>query len=136
MIRVHDDATADLRHIRTTDPRGFYRLVALIEQLKADPALGHKLLEHGYGDDRSEAISVRKWGSVQSRVERLPVWRLKSWDLERAGLRYRLVYLYYWRDRSFNILAIVSRDEMNYDDPNHPLRKRITRTIRDEFPRP
>ncbi len=73
VIRVHNDATADLRDIRTTDPTGFNRLVALIEQLKADPALGRKLLEHRSGDDRSGLISVQKWVSVYSRVERLPV---------------------------------------------------------------
>ena len=136
VIRVHNDATADLRDIRTNDPTGFNRLVALIEQLKADPALGHKLLEHRYGDDRSGLISVQKWVSVYSRVERLPVWRLKSWDLEGTGLRYRLIYLYYWRDRSYNILAIVRRDAINYDDPHHPLRRRIIAAIHADFPRP
>jgi len=134
VIRVHNDAVEDLRTIKATDPVAAGRLVALIQQLKADPGLKDKLLDQGFGDDRKEPISVKKWHSVYVKVERQPVWRLKSWELERDGLKYRLIYLYYWRDQSYNILAIVPRGEINYDDPSHPIRKRITGRIRSEFP--
>lgn len=134
LIRVHNDATGDLGRIRVVDQVAFSRLVAFIQQLKADPALISKLLDHGFGDGRNEAISVMKWIGVQKQ-ERLPVWRVKSWDLERQGLRYRLIYCYNWPDQSYNIMAVVSRDELNYDDPAHPIRQRVTKRVREEFPR-
>lgn len=133
MIRVHNDATDDLHGIKASDIDGFNRLVAFIQQLRADPNLKDKLLDHGYGEDRSTPISVKKWISAL-RVERVPVWRLRMWDLEQDGLNYRIIYCYNWQDRSYNIMAIVHRDELDYDDPNHPIRKRVTARVKQEFP--
>lgn len=133
MIRVHNDATGDLALIKAADLRGFSRLVAFIQQLRADPRLVDKLLDHGYGADRTGGYSVMKWIGVKN-VERLPAWRVKSWDMERQGLKYRIIYCYDWRDQSFNILAIVPRDQLDYDDLTHPIRLRITRRIKEEFP--
>lgn len=67
-------------------------------------------------------------------VERVPLWRLKFWDLERSGLRYRVIYVYNWRDRSYNIMAITARGTFDYDDPNDPIRQRVLRRCREEFP--
>lgn len=133
LIRVHNDATNDLVQIRAHDPVGFARLAAFVQQLRADSALVDKLLDHGHGSDRTGVISVMKWIGVQ-KVERLPVWRVKSWDLERQGLKYRLIYCYNWRDQSYNIMAIVPRNAIDYDDPTHPIRQRVTQRIREEFP--
>ncbi len=134
LVRVHNDATSDLREIRTTDVVAFNRLVAFIQQLKVDPSLIDRLLDHGAGSDRTGPISVMQWLSVK-KVERVPLWRVKSWDLERNGLKYRLIYCYNWPDKSYNIMAVVSRDSLNYDDPQHPIRKRVVQRIREEFPR-
>lgn len=133
LIQVHNDATQDLLAIRAIDNSVFIRLVTLIEQLKADPKLIDKLLEHGFGNNRNELISVMKWINVQN-VERLPVWRMKSWDLERLNLKYRLIYFYNWPDKSYNIMAIIPRDGFDYDDPNNPIRIRVTQRIKEEFP--
>ena len=134
MIRIHNDATSDLIKIRTSDPIAFSRLIAFLEQLQADPGLVLRLLEHKFGNDRSEPISVMKWLDVQKR-EKLPVWRVKSWDLERSGLRYRLIYCYNWPDQTYNVMAIVHRDELDYDNPAHPIRQRIAGRVRRDFPR-
>lgn len=133
MLRIHNDATQDLREIRAKDPEAFGKLFALIEQLRVDPQLADKLLDNGFGRDRTGAISVMKWVGV-NRAERLPLWRLKFWDLERQGLRYRILYVYYWPERSFNILAIVERGALNYDCPDDPIRRRVTQRCREEFP--
>ncbi len=133
MIRVHPDAVTDLREIKQTDPAAAGQLVAFIQQLKADPSLKDKLLEHNFGADRAHEISVSKWISIYARVERLPVWRLKAWSMERQGLKYRLLYLYYWPDKTFWILGIAPRESIDYDDPSHPLRLRIVKRIRLDF---
>jgi len=134
MVRVHSDATSDLLGIKTVDPTSFYRLVAFIEQLKCDSRLIANLLDHGFGDDKNEPISVKKWINIHN-VERLPVWRMRAWNLEKQGLMYRLIYCYHWPDKSYNIMAIVHRGKLNYDDPNDPIRKRVTTRVKEEFPR-
>ncbi|MEY3881518.1 MAG: hypothetical protein RIQ94_2314 [Pseudomonadota bacterium] len=133
MIHIHDDATEDLKKILHANRDDAIKLLAFIEQLKADSNLIKKLLEHGFGDDKSELISVKKWLSVH-KIERQPVWRLRAWNLEQQGLKYRLIYLFNWHDKSHYIMAIIHRGDFDYDDPNDPIRKRITQRIRTEFP--
>jgi hypothetical protein len=70
---------------------------------------------------------------MRAAAGRKPVYRLRAWDLERQGLRYRLIYIYRWKDQSFNILAVVARAELDYDNPEHPIRQRILATIRHDF---
>lgn len=134
LLNVHHDAVADLRQIRQRSARAFGCLVALIQQLRADPVLQARLHDVDVdGNDRSGAVGVKPWYSVQAVTGRKPVYRLRAWDLERQGLRYRLIYLFHWRDQSFNILAVVARAEFDYDDPEHPIRQRILATIRRDF---
>ena len=134
MFRIHNDAATDLRAIKATDPAAFGRLFALLEQLKAEPAWIDKLLDSGHGSDRVGPIGIMKWHEA-NRVASLPLWRLKFWDLERSGLKYRVIYLYNWPDRSYNVMAVVQRDSFDYDDPNDPIRRRVFARCREEFPR-
>jgi hypothetical protein len=130
VLRVHNDATADLLEIRTKDSEAFQRLLVFIEQLRADSKLPDKLLDHGYGRDLKGELSVKKWQTLYGKT---PVWRLRALALERSGINYRLIYLYDWHDRSFNILAIVSKSDIDYDDVKHPLTARIIARVRAEF---
>jgi hypothetical protein len=59
--------------------------------------------------------------------------RLRAWELEAIGLNYRLLYLYNFRDSTFHLLAVVKRDELDYDDPGNPVRRRIFATLRRDF---
>ena len=91
-------------------------------------------MDSGHGSDRVGPIAVMKWHDAQ-RVARLPLWRLKFWDLEKSGLKYRVIYLYNWPDRSYNVMAVVHRDSFDYDDPTDPIRIRVFGRCRVEFPR-
>ena len=133
MIEVHNDAVEDLRRIRVSDPVAFGRLFALIEQLRADVTLAPRLVEHDFGANRTAPISVMKWNKAW-RVEKVPLWRLKFWELEKPGLRYRVIYVYNWRDSTYNIMAVVARGSFDYDDPSDPIKQRIVRRCRQEFP--
>ncbi|MCK9504675.1 MAG: hypothetical protein M0Q95_10900 [Porticoccaceae bacterium] len=128
MIEVHNDAVSDLRYIHQLNKDDSVKLAAFIQQLKADKYLISKLLEHGFGSDWDEPINVKKWNST-SKIERILLWRLRSIELERKGLRYRFIYLYYHPEKKYIIMAIVHRDEFDYDDPNHEIRKRIISSI-------
>lgn len=134
LIRIHNDAVGDLRAIRASDPEAFPQIFALLEQLKADPKWINRLLDSGYGSDRRGPIAVMKWHDAQ-RVAHLPLWRLKFWNLEKNGLKYRVIYLYNYPDQSYNVMAVVHRDKFDYDDPNDPVRIRIFTRCRKEFPR-
>jgi hypothetical protein len=132
-LLVHNDAAQDLRALRDSDADAFAKLVALIQQLQKDAVLRSRLLDHGFAGTGDEPISIMKWLGAQ-KVERLPLWRLKFWDLERQGLLYRILYIYHWPDATFYVLAVVRREKFNYDDPNDPIRKRIVATCRRDFP--
>ncbi len=132
MVNVHNDAVQDLQEIRTKNPLAFGRIVALIQELTTDPRLVDKLLDHNFGADGRGTVSVMKW--IKAWRANVPVRRLKFWDLEKTGLKYRLLYIYNWPDKSYNIMAIVARDEFDYDDPAHPIRLRVFNQCRKEFP--
>jgi hypothetical protein len=133
LIEVHNDAVEDLREIRASDPKSFGKLYALIEQLRADPLLAPKLIEHDFGADRAAPVSVMQWHRAW-KVEKVPLWRLKFWDLEKSGVRYRLLYIYDWRARTHYIMGVVARAKFDYDDPNDPIKLRVVRRCRQEFP--
>jgi hypothetical protein len=118
---VHDDAKADLRGLRQCEPEAAARILALFEQLEADPDLLDRLTQHNYGAHGTEAFHVSKW-QAQWRKGR-DLWRLKVWDLEDKGLRYRVIYAFEPSTHHHVVLAIAPRD-FNYDE-NHPIARRI-----------
>lgn len=54
--------------------------------------------------------------------------------LERDGLNYRLLYINDWKEDEYVIIAVVAREGFDYDDQDHPIRKRIRTTFRTDFP--
>ncbi|OAI18273.1 MULTISPECIES: hypothetical protein [Methylomonas] len=133
MIEVHDDAVDDIEGISQINMSDSLKLVSFIEQLCTDQRLIAKLLENGFGENRQGPISVKKWGSVH-KLEHLPVWRLRAWDLEKQGLNYRLIYFFNWMDRNYYIMAVVHRSDLDYDDKYNEIRIRVTKRIQNEFP--
>jgi hypothetical protein len=126
-LTLHGDVREDLQKIKLEDPFAHAKIAALVRQLQADRAIVEKLLDHGFGDDKSEEFSVNKWISVWKQGKDL--WRLKNWDLEDQKIRYRIIYLYIRKEARFVIMAIVKRGDLDYDDENHPVRKRVLSSI-------
>ena len=120
---IHDDAIADLKTLRQTEPKAAAMIVALLEALKGDPNLLDRLTQHDYGAYHSADFHVSKW-QEQWRQGR-DLWRLKVWNLEDQGLRYRVVYAFMPQKQRYHVLAIAPR-EFDYDS-NHPLSQRILR---------
>lgn len=127
-IKLHVDVKADFAQIKADAPADLPRVLAFIEQLKADHRLAEKLLDHGYGDDGVAEISVKKWLAQWKRG--IDLWRVRSRDLEVLGLKYRFVYVYLVREARFVIMAVVARDKFDYDDPNHPITVRIRASLK------
>jgi hypothetical protein len=126
-LYVHHDATADLRALRDREPQAAGRILALLAQLEADPDLLDRLTQHDYGAYRSADFHVSKW-QAQWRQGR-DLWRLKVWDLEDKGLRYRIVYAFEPRKQHYHVLAIAPR-EFDYD-ASHPISQRILRAYQE-----
>lgn len=49
--------------------------------------------------------------------------------MENLGLKYRVIYLYLPKQTRFVVMAVVHRDNFDYDDTEHPIRKRIEASI-------
>ncbi|WP_089729869.1 hypothetical protein [Candidatus Thiosymbion oneisti] len=118
---VHDDAEADLEALWKEEPQAAARILALLAQLEGDPDLLDRLTQHDYGAHRSADFHVSKWQAHWRKGQDL--WRLKLWDLEAKGLRYRVVYAFEPRRQHYHVLAIAPR-EFNYD-ASHPISRRI-----------
>lgn len=118
---IHDDAKNDLEMLWHNDPVAAARIVALLEELEGDPNLLDRLTQQDFGGNRSADFHVSKW--LEHWRNGKDLWRLKIWDLESQGLRYRIVYAFIPRKRDYYVLGFVPR-EFNYA-PDHPFTRRI-----------
>ena len=121
ILFLHDDAKADLLALRHNQPKVAGRVLALLEQLEGDPDLLDRLTQHGFGAHETAEIHVSKW-QAQWRKGR-DLWRLKMWDLEKKGLRYRIIHAFIPSKQHYHVLAIAPR-EFDYD-ADHPISQRI-----------
>jgi mRNA-degrading endonuclease RelE of RelBE toxin-antitoxin system len=127
-LRLHKDAVQDLDQLRKDVPGVHARLVALLAQIKSDETLLAKLLDHGYGKDRAEIISVKKWFAPGKNL-----WRLRYCELEEFGWQYRLIYVYLPEQVRFVVMGVFPREDFDYDDPNNPLHRRVLESLAKTF---
>ncbi len=126
---IHDDViNTDLEALWENEPQAASRVLALLEQLEGDPDLLDRLTQHDYGAHHSADFHVSKW-QEQWRKGR-DLWRLKVWDLEDKGLRYRVVYAFIPRKQHYHVLAIVPRRDFDYEERD-PISQRILRTYQE-----
>ena len=127
VLGLHADAIRDLEAIRGRRAHDADLIVATLEAIEEDPELADNLLDHGFGANANGPYNVSKWNRLWR--DGMDLWRMRCANLERLGLRYRIVYAYIarigHRGNRFVVLAIVQREEIDYDDPTHPLATRI-----------
>ncbi len=124
-IVLHDDAKADLLAIYRVDTTAGARIAAVLQEIEGNQELLDSLTQHNYGRDHTALFNVSKWFELWKKQK--DIWRIKIWDLEDKGLRYRIVYAYIRGKREYRVLAITPRNEINYDDLKNPLSQRIQR---------
>lgn len=127
-LDIHEDAQRDLDDLRPAHPGLVRRILAILQEIKADPRLLSALLDHGFGDAKDETVGVKKW--LEQWNAGRDIWRLKIWELESVKVKYRIIYAYVPGDQAFVVLAVQRRDAIDYDDPNHALTQRIHRAYR------
>jgi len=113
----------DLQVIKAKSNNAAAKLVAFLGELNGNQDFLGYLLEHNHGEPDKDLFNVSKWQEYWNKGYNL--WRLKLFDLENVGLRYRIIYAYALESRvpTFYILAIVHRD-FDYD-PTHEVTKRL-----------
>ena len=117
-LHVHQDAEDDLDGL---DAKVAAQIVVLLEDLSDNQDLLDRLSQHKF---RDQDIDVERLGPEWNFGPTFnTLWRLKDLDLERRGIKYRIIYAYLPRKSKYHVLAIVPRD-FDYD-PNHPISKRI-----------
>ena len=129
-VEIHDDAERDLDELRPYHPALVNRILITLQEIQDDPRLLDALLIHEFGerDGDEESIGVKKW--LEHWKANRDLWRLKLWQLEDAGLKYRIVYAYMPDERTFYVLAIRKREDIDYDDHENELTRRIIAAYR------
>jgi hypothetical protein len=120
VIDVLDNARQDILALRRSDKRAAAAVIAILEQLKADPQALDKLTTVGPNEVGSIRIGVKSWASMRRRAN---LWRFRI--LDTPATIYRVVYGYHWHTQQLCVLAVVRKDEFDYDDTNSDIARRI-----------
>ena len=128
VINVSRAAEADLEAIFDEDPDTAGVSLAFLQELQGDPDLLDCLTITDFGKYGEEDFSATSWWNEQPERN---LWRVKVWDLENRGLKYRMVYAYAGRPKQYHVFAIVHRSDIDYDDEQHPITQRVRRLYDD-----
>jgi len=120
-LYIHNDAEEDLERLWAFEPQAAAKIGVLLEELEGNSSLLDRLTQQDFGAYGLEDFHVTKWQEQQRKGRNL--WRVKIWDLEKMGIRYRIVYAFIARQQDYSVLGIVPR-EFNYD-ASHELTRRI-----------
>jgi mRNA-degrading endonuclease RelE of RelBE toxin-antitoxin system len=103
-------ARTDLRALRQSDPDALAAVVAFIQEAEVDDELIEKCTTTGNVQIGANRINVKPWAAAR-RTDNL--FRFRILDSPATG--YRVVYGYDWHTRRIGILAIVSKDNFDYE---------------------
>ena len=126
-LTIHPDAAHDIRQLMTSDRLAAGKVIALLQQAKADPKVIESLLDHDFGAGQTAPYHVSKWFGFWNTGYN--IWRLKIWVAPKGSLRHRIVYAYEPRSLHYHILAVVHRD-FDYQ-LDHDTTRRIIKAYRD-----
>ena len=104
-----------------SNPQAAADITVLFEQMKADPKLIDKLTTRGRNQFGQTDLDVKPWLRLWNRG--VDLWRLRIYDEPFAN--YRIVYGYAVRSYQIVILAVVRREDFDYDAPDHAIAQRI-----------
>ncbi|WP_322997163.1 type II toxin-antitoxin system RelE/ParE family toxin [Castellaniella sp.] len=123
-LLLHKEVKKDLEEIHLLDSIASVRIVAFMQQVINDPDILKKLTTHCYRN-YDETLDVKKWISMHEAG--CPVWRLRFTDFAYRNPDYRIFYVISEDPLVIHIIAICKREDINYDDPNHPVCRRVAR---------
>lgn len=119
-IDVHHNAREDIRQLAATEKKAAAAVLVVLEQLSADPKAIDKLTTHGDNFVGVSRLNVKRWESARGLGN---LWRFRV--LDTPATVYRVVYGYHWQTRQLCVLAVVHKDQFDYDDLTSNISKRI-----------
>ena len=119
-IDVNAHAVTDLEAISVSDPDAAAAMLIALEQIEADPNAIDKLLTKGDNIFGAAHVNVKAWQAVKKKGN---LWRFRI--LDTPATVYRIVYGYHWQTKQLCILAVVHKEEFNYDDLTSDIARRI-----------
>jgi mRNA-degrading endonuclease RelE of RelBE toxin-antitoxin system len=102
-----------LADLRVTDPDSADLILALLQEAKVNQSALESLSIRDFGAARNQRFSVDMWVAQQNRGRN--IWRLKIWELEELGIRYRVIYAFDPRISRYYVLGVFHRD-FDYDE--------------------
>lgn len=119
-VDVHVHAQDDLDLIWEKEPEAAATIHVVLEQLEADPRAIDKLTTHGDNVVGDTTVNVKHWQAIRRKAD---LWRFRA--LDTPATSYRVIYGYQWQTQQLCVLAIVHKEEFDYDDLDSDLARRI-----------
>ena len=120
-LDVSKSAERDLRQLWRDDPDAAAAVVVVLEEIEADPQFIYKLTTYGEVEFGEDTISVKPW--IKAQRTRRGLWRFRV--LNTPATSYRVVYGFHYQMQQVWVLAIAHKDDLNYDELNSNLAKRV-----------
>lgn len=111
-LDIHDHAVEDIEAILEDDEDAAAAIIAALEAMRDDPQLIDKVTTRGYNHFGDYRTDVKPWQVVRRFAN---LWRLRLFDTGTAATRYRVIYGYHYQTRQVLVLAIVSKDDFDYE---------------------
>ncbi|MHB0989833.1 MAG: type II toxin-antitoxin system RelE family toxin [Burkholderiales bacterium] len=124
-VDLRKNAEDDIRKLRTTNKPAAAAVMVALEQIEADPKAIDKLTTHGddpdVGKDDPVRLGIKRWETAKRHSVLL--WRFRIFDT--PATVYRVVYGYHWQTKQICILAVIHKEEFDYDNLDSDIAKRI-----------
>lgn len=125
-VDLRKNAENDIRKLRAINKPAAAAVMVALEQIEADPKAIDKLTTHGddpeVGKNDPVRLGIKRWETAKG-PGAPQLWRFRIFDT--PATVYRVVYGYHWQTRQICILAVVHKDEFDYDNLDSDIAKRI-----------
>lgn len=124
-VYLQRNAEDDIRKLRAINMPAAAAVMVALEQIEADPKAIDKLTTHGddpeVGKNDPVRLGIKRWETAKRHSVLL--WRFRIFDT--PATVYRVVYGYHWQTKQICILAVVHKEEFDYDNLDSDIAKRI-----------
>src|SRR5690625_3634773 len=124
-LSFHADVDKDIEEIALLDSVAVARFYAFFAEVKNDPSLlqSNSVAIEESDSYISEKIDIGPWSSMRKSGRNL--WRLRFSDFAYREPDYRIIYFTHETLKQIVIIAILKREDIDYDNPNDPIFRRI-----------
>jgi mRNA-degrading endonuclease RelE of RelBE toxin-antitoxin system len=104
-------AKADLAILRRSNPEALAVIAVFLQEADTDDELIEKCTTYDDNSIGSNRINVKPWVAARRQSDNLFRFRI----LDTPATIYRIVYGYDWHTRRIGILAVVHKDDFDYE---------------------